>query len=446
MTNDADSQPPHIGDLAERARGGSDPLAWILAEDLADLELPRRLEHDALPGEIARRGIRHPFVDRAIAAGYRVRPAGLAPWMIVYGPSGWRIDVAVAPWDDAGGLGALDRDELRAALDLYRATVGVRYRRSPGATGTDLLRLLRRRRPLGRSAPPEIAADGAIEADIRWIRELDREELRRPWIHAFDANARYLASCSSVELGLGEPEELTPARGVGLGFDKRSPGYHFAEIPLDRLRPLARAVLDPLGSKDPAGDWYTTPTIEIAEELVRGAAALDFRILRSFVWPSHGRLLEPLYRRLRDARAAIGNMPATPASEAALLLVKRTYAHLIGGFAGHWREAGDELYRPDWRHAIIASARVNLYRRVRRLRDPPFAIDVDAVWISSWSSDPALAGRELGLGDGPGAFRPIGSVPMRQLDRSVLSRSWMADLPWRHLRELVEPSPQLELL
>ena len=417
----------HAGDVAELGRHG-DGTAWIHRSALEHLGLPQDLQAalGILPAELARAGVPHPWVDRAIAAGYTVNPPGLAPWIVVRGPTGWRVDLAVPAYDDAGELGDLDPEELRAALDLYRAAVGVAYRRSPGATGTDLLRRLRRRRPLGPSAPPPPALNGAAETDLRWIRPLTPEERLRPWIHAYDANARYLASCASVELGDGEPEHLIPKR-VTLDFDRRLPGYWRAGV-WPAPDELTAAAIGP-------GPWYTTPTLELVDQL-----GLLGTIEEAYVWPSHGRLLEPFYRALRDARAALLPLPA-PAPQAALRLIKRTYAHTIGGFAGHWREPGDELYRPDWRHAIIANARANLYRRIIRAAaedGAPFAVDVDAVWIASATeAHGGRAGAALGLGDGPGSFRHVGSAPMGRLDRSILARSWTAGLPWRHLREIV---------
>ena len=48
--------------------------------------------------------------------------------------------------------------------------------------------------------------------------------------------------------------------------------------------------------------------------------------------------------------------------------------------------------RPDWHYAILAQARANLWRKMRRIGEQekrwPLFIDVDNVWYSAVSDDP----------------------------------------------------------
>lgn len=402
--------------LLSLAREQRDRLLVLHSSALEGLGLPPTLPEQLsmLPGELAREG--SPLYPWPLPATYNVLPAGAAPWAVVIGPGGWRVDMYVPAWDEAGELETLNPRELEQTLTLYRSLLGVGYRRSPSASGADLLRHVHRRGTrLGPSttAPPAPALIAGLEADCRYTRELNPAERGRAWVHAYDANARYLGACSALELGLEEPELLDRPR-----LDPRLPGYWNAYV----ARPasaLEAAAIDPAGSRFDTWAWWSTPALELAaeEQLLGGIRA-------AWVWERRSRYLTPWYEALRDARARAPQLAAGAVSVALTRLIKRTYTHTIGALAGHWRRPGDDLHRPDWRHAIVAQARANTWRRIRRLPldRRPFAVDVDAIYLAADTPDPMLAGAELGLGDGPGAFRCTGSAPMAEA-RQLLDRA-----------------------
>lgn len=345
----------------------------------------------------SREGVEHPF---ATAPGWILTPPGLSHWISAK-RGGHRVDVWLPAYDDVAGVIGASGLDLSLGLVRYEAAVGLRYHHSPGAVAMDLIRrgYGRRRVPLNAAgAVPEIAGPD-VEWDLRWWRAPTLEEMGRPYVHSFDLNGMYLAACSSLEVGFGEPEHLIPKHDdAGLAFDRGLVGYWYADV-----APLGADLPETFGA---GYRWRTTPTMELAEDLGR-----IVHVGQAWIYPEHHRYLEPFYAKLSNARAALtaGVAADVPGALVALRLVKRTYTIGIGYLGGHFRADGDPLRRPDWRHAVIAKARANIMRRILKLTDRPFAVDVDALYIASPSEDPAAVG--LILGDGLGAFKHTGTRP-----------------------------------
>src|SRR5664279_1173181 len=55
--------------------------------------------------------------------------------------------------------------------------------------------------------PPMLRDPGRVpNTAILWCRRADGTEGQRGWIHAYDANAMYLAAQGATEVGVGAPE------------------------------------------------------------------------------------------------------------------------------------------------------------------------------------------------------------------------------------------------
>jgi hypothetical protein len=209
----------------------------------------------------------------------------------------------------------------------------------------------------------------------------------------------YLSVMGGLAVGIGEPEHRT---GEALNFDRKLPGYWFAVIEAE----LPPGLPDPF-PRDPAGRWYMTPTIELAEQL---GARIQLR--EAYVWPESHRLLEPWYKLLRDARMSLDG----PACDA----VKAVYTQFIGHLESRlWEREGDALFRPDIRQSIIAQARVNFWRILRRCAEegrPPALVYVDEALFISESPDPLTAKPEaLKLGGDLASFKHSASKPLAEL-------------------------------
>jgi len=132
-------------------------------------------------------------------------------------------------------------------------------------------------------------------------------------------------------------------------------------------------------------------------------------ITAAHVWTRHSRVLETWYERLRGARTALYD-DTTPAGRLALGALKYTYALTISGFNSAWhRDKWSSLYRPDWRHAILAQANANLARALHKMDREgytPVAVHKDVVYLVSDEPDPVRAcPPSVTLGTGLGHFK-----------------------------------------
>jgi len=381
----------HIGDLYNGARRHGLTQLWVTAAWARAAGLPE----PATVGKAASgtpRHLRHPFVGDALG-DLHAFPEGLAPWIALdkKGEAGAGLAVVFPAYDENDTWGEeTDAGTLLAALTSYAAAVGAPYVRSPGKTGTDLLVALGRRARGGQRDPvtdwPAPARETTTVRDTVWMRTLAPAERGRAYLHSYDKNAAWLGACANVELGLGDLEERTAAGDPGgVPFDPKLPGYWCA-----RVAGAAEA-------------WYCTPTLVRAVE--RGQAVA---ISHAHVWTRHSRALASWYARLRDARAAL-YADTTPAGRLALDVFKLTYAVTISSMAGQWHRRDSALYRPDWRHAILAQGAANLSRALARMDAAgctPVAVNIDCVYIVSDEPDAVKAcPPTITLGSGLGHFK-----------------------------------------
>ncbi len=297
----------------------------------------------------------------------------------------------VFPLYDEHAVWGLDTDgaTLLAGLLAYAQAVGAPYYRSPGRTGTDLLQELGKRGASSQREFPERLPAPARQAEtvteLSWLRTLAPAEREKTYLHSYDKNAQWLSAAGVVELGLSGIEERRDPAGT-LPFDKKLPGYWLARI---------------AGAEE---QWVCTPTVAWALERGQSVA-----ITEAHVWTAHSRAMETWYERLRGARTALYD-DTTPAGRLALGALKYTYALTISGFNSSWnKEKRSPLYRPDWRHAILAQANANLSRALHKMDVAgytPVAVYKDAVYLLSDEPDPIKAcPPSVTLGTGLGHFK-----------------------------------------
>ncbi len=221
--------------------------------------------------------------------------------------------------------------------------------------------------------------------ELSWLRTLSPAERGKAYLHSYDKNAQWLSAAGVVELGLSGIEERRDPAGT-LPFDKKLPGYWLARIAGVEER------------------WACTPTVAWALE--RGQTVT---ITQAYVWTTHSRAIETWYERLRGARTAL-YADETLAGRLALGALKYTYALTISSFNSAWqRDKRSPLYRPDWRHLIIAQANANLSRALHKMDAAgytPVAVHKDAVYLVSDEPDPVTAcPPSVTLGTGLGHFK-----------------------------------------
>jgi len=376
----------HVGDLYAGARRHGLTQLWLTDAWVRAAGLPDTL---AVSGQF--RELRHAFVGDGLD-DLHAFPTALTPWLDLRrkGEAGSGVSI-VFPLYDEHAVWGLDTDSatLLGALVAYAVAVGASYYRSPGRTGADLLQELGKRGAGSQREYPERLPAPAGQADtvteLSWMRTLSPAERGKAYLHSYDKNAQWLSVAGVVELGLSDIEERRDPGGK-LPFDKKLPGYWLARIAGGEER------------------WACTPTVAWAIE--RGQAVA---ITEAYVWTKHSRAMETWYERLRGARTAL-YADTMPAGRLALGALKYTYSLTISGFNSVWqRERRSPLYRPDWRHLIIAQANANLSRALHKMdRDgyTPVAVHKDAVYLVSDEPDPVAAcPPSVTLGTGLGHFK-----------------------------------------
>ena len=447
--------------LPNGARVHLDPETVTTLADLAELASTLRIGHGGsthvLPspgqllltaGGMARFGIAVPEVtvdqdmqeisqavtaagaraaQAAIGAGWNISTDGrLRIWCRI-----WRTKTAENPagsfqlvllplvnlFDTAHVLDAADPEVLARRAQRIADTIGLPWGASGGATGLALLQQLRSS-PRALTADTYVAPPAALRdpgrvpsSALLWCRGPERDEARRTYVHAWDANAMYLAALGAVEVGVGEPTH----HKAGVPFDKKVAGLWRIEPgePGDRRLP---DICRPGGTLAGATGWYPTPVIRYLYDIGQ-----DPKILEAFTWPnSTRRYFARWYETLRDARAtALTAIDAGDPDGAALLrAVKASYTAMTGRFArSEDGEARSPLYRPDWRLAVIGTASANLLRKVRTAGLTadvwPVAVSTDEVFILSDDPDPETAlPAPLQLGTGLGQFKVSRTAPV----------------------------------
>jgi len=376
----------HVGDLYNGARRHGLTQLWLTDAWVRTAGLP-----PALHATGRFREVRHPFVSDGLAELHAF-PEALGAWLALRrkGEAGSGVSLVFPLYDEHAVWGGdTDGATLLAALVAYARAVGAPYYSSPGRTGLDLLQELGKR---GAGASREFAdvwPPPALEAEtvkeLSWLRTLSPDERQRAYLHSYDKNAQWLSAAGVVELGLSGIEERRDPAGK-VPFDKRLPGYWRARI------------------AGAAATWCCTPTVAWAVE--RGQAVT---ISHAYVWTKHSRAMETWYERLRTARTAL-QADTTPAGRLALSALKYTYSLTISSFNSAWnKEKRSPLYRPDWRHAILAQANANLSRALHKMDlagYTPVAVHKDCVYLVSDEPDPVAAcPPSVTLGAGLGHFK-----------------------------------------
>lgn len=327
----------------------------------------------------------------ARARGWNV--AKLSAWMSFYSDNAsWpRISVACLPWlrSNVGPLWREGMEPLEFARSLadYHQVVGTRFYATPGVTGLEMMRHRTRLSeepywaPVGFYAPGKVPkATRHAEDDYRaWVAPSDGER-GGAYEHAYDAVSAYLAAAGAAYLPVGELHYA-----AGGTFDARRGGYWLIELPVWNLPYLPH----PAGNhREGAGPvWVTSPTMELLEELAEFGILARPELISSWT-ASTLRVLRSWQEQVREALIRSGGDQYEPQVRRA---VKATYTEAIGLMG---REGG-RVFRPDWRHTLIAAARCNLFRKMWRVaRDEhrfPVRIKVDAVTYASDEYDPVAA-------------------------------------------------------
>ena len=332
--------------------------------------------------------------------------------------------------------------QVARRLQLYADTLGIGFSGSPINTGLDLFEATASRpvrealRPVDWSHIPP-ARQRNLETHFDWTRPPLSHEQDMPWLAFFDRGQSYLATWSSLSVGVGAPEH----HDGPVQFNPRQAGWWRITVPDNTIDGNRQHLpypdlLDPDGTAAGQQRWVTTPALEFAV----GHLDVQVDILEAWTWPEERtkRALDGLYKRFRPALAALAAIDDQDA-RAAEVLVKATYKQLSGYFTSDQAAAAKSaLHQPYWFHAMIAKARVAILRQIlttgqsnelagRANAWPLVVSNTDMVGYAAASIDPpesAWPGDPAKLGRGPGAYKPVRYAELAEHAKYLTRRGW----------------------
>jgi hypothetical protein len=335
-------------------RGVAHAWGWVMAPSGG------LIVRDATVESLARSGWRH---------------ASLAPWTTFRRRGMPTVHLAVHEWlpadrwplrADAAG-DDLPPAALCAIHDLWQSLTGSAYRGTPGVAGGAILRRLwqhqagePRWRP--NHPAPERVTTRSVERDLIWRDEVTPRPAGGLHTHTYDVNRQYLAAAGIVALARDELAGApTAVDAVRRWSDFKQPGYYLINAapwqghPPAIPPPLAGSGVTDMGHTEGGGAWVTHPTLELLDQLTDRGLYGGYSIIDAYTAPG-ARLLRRWAEILRDVTDPTAHYNPIPILTAG----KAAYRETIGLFG----RPGGAIERPDWRHAVIAQARCNLWRRL----------------------------------------------------------------------------------
>ncbi|MFD7161298.1 hypothetical protein ACFV9C_42400 [Kribbella sp. NPDC059898] len=390
----------------------------------------------------------------AEAEGWDIKPRQIAGWTTVRRDN-IALRVVLLPYVDPSKCamvkGDPDPSSLARRLYGYAKEVGIPFRITPAITSLDLMTATRPKprddRKTGRKITGlEIAIEPVgpslqmgVEPELHWTRTLLPEEAEMGYVMSYDRNGQYLSAASSTWLGSDQPAIHLPDSSA-ITFDQKLAGYW-------RITPPEESWTLP-SLQDPTGDGrFRRDTVTVATPTMTWLleAGHDVQIHEAWVWETSHRYLELWYKRLREARTSVLGRLDDPDANAVYKELKATWTHGIGNLAPQskrpvrGKQNHDPMYRPDWRHQVIAMAKANLLRQIIKIFNAtgrwPFAITVDALYYTATSPDPKTAwpGEDKQLGKGLGQFEPERAGRMTDALRELTDRSQDDKKAYRHI-------------
>lgn len=326
----------------------------------------------------------HPTLVEFRKTGYMV--SELKPWFTLWAHGRPTIHIGIAPWlgEQNNQLHHVDGGNLSWRLAQFQNFTGVAFHGSSALAASTLLMQLgdAMKDPQGR--PLKIAwkptwegctpAKSDCEQPYMWGGDHLAEGLPYRW--KWDASRQYLAAAHNSPVPIGELR-----RTRRRAFTRKAQGYWRIVSPVWNIPELP----NPTGKASGVECWVTTPTMELLEELAayeEGYVVMP-EVLDSWTTDEGIRdFFRPWVSRVETAyRCSIDD--TSPDGLAVTDAIKGIYKRGIG----FMKTSTGRLWRPDWRHTIIAKARANLFRKIfgvwRLTGAAPIHINYDEVTYES---------------------------------------------------------------
>lgn len=435
---DAVELPANVGAAYRLAAEHRLRQLWVHPSVHSALNIP---ETRAMSAEVTpATAIEHPWTS---VDDYRVdtgHGSGLAAWVNVQpaDEDSRRIGLVFPAYDHnrTQWHAATSGKALLDAVLRFAATTGEPFYMSLNETSAAILRKTTRDglQPIWSSRADVPEPVGKVRHLGDWSRVLTDDEEGQTLVDRYDINAAEASVNTGVFVGVGEPElvDLTTFRRGAL---KETAGYVLANVPRQHpgLDPRLPDLLTPWQRVDERTETSGGPAWAPIELLcLLDEQGVPIEPSKALIWRTSRRLLRAYGERVSKARLELvadeqNDEPAT----LTLAAVKALYKSRIGDFN---RETS-RIYRPDVRDMIIAKARANAYRSLRKIARTsgryPVAFHVDAAY---YVSDDTSTDREAdevrpaGMTIAPrmGAWKHEITLPLARVREFLGERSFSA--------------------
>lgn len=410
----ADVFPAEILDRAGRLFSGEGTVLWWGVQHYGGPMTPAHRERATKV-----------LLDDAGKTGWKASDKGAETGWFTFTKTGAPdVHLGIAQWIDQRKTPLFNLEDspalIAALLARYHVATGAAWRMTAGMAGCAAIRNLAARPapaapytglPARTSSPLwrwDKAPEGVVGCswETRWDRPMTPAEAHMPMIHQFDIRAAYLAAAGVARLAWSAPVWRGPSM-----FEPTAAGYWRVRYgrgagDLRKSGMVAGDMLVPAGRID-AGDmiWLTTPVMAYLAE-----QGITPTVHDAWTADRTGTYLKRWSEKLRDARwdTSRGGELLHPA-------IKATYARTIGTLG----KPGGRVYRPDWRDAVVDTARINLRRKLdaaaKILGVFPLRVNIDSVYFADDDPDAKMIRSALVAADDQlGKFRYVRSYTMSE--------------------------------
>jgi hypothetical protein len=329
------------------------------------------------------------------------------PWAPGQKDYGRSVHLGWAEHNDKYGFYAITSPvTLLGALTYYEDAIGAPARFSAHSTGKNLMRAVNNTKerlpwlaPVDLSRAACVTIAGQIvhipclpARDVVFMRPLTAQERAQGgYLVTADKNSMYLAACTDVRLGAGDPVHKTHAQ---IDTSKLETGIYFIRI-------AGTSIFDgdllPHPTDGRLEGWFWVYTVKLLIDL-----GYEVEIVEGYTWAQSHTTLRPWAERLWPARASLKTDRARYSNEPARLAAYGAMQTTIRGAIGLLAHPPDftdrpgafDWYRPDWNALIVDLARVKMFYvmwKYFKLGFIPFAIMTDCLYYIGASNDHAAS-------------------------------------------------------
>ncbi|MBA2677991.1 MAG: hypothetical protein H0U76_06305 [Ktedonobacteraceae bacterium] len=336
---------------------------------------------------------------------------------------------------------------LLATVSYIEQALGLPALWSPGRMALDLMKALNVEKRASWLSPLTLdlmalpAEDGTTvplkksARDLTWKRALTPKEKKMKWVHKYDKNSMYLAACTGILLGEGDPDQVS-----GNAYDDRLPG--FWRVRTDRAESLYDGVKLPSPVRT---QWMTTPVVQCCRKL-----GYQIEVMEGYQWRDPGcyhRTLESWANMLWAARRSLKASSPTfnqeykhvQGRENAYATISAV-AHVGVGKLGDDDTSGG-LFRPDIWALVVGRSFANMLYNIetfRRAGFTPVLVYTDALWYISDDPNPETALPAIvDKQDKLGGYKVVYNPPLA-MSKDVIDAFAKIDSPTKLVRRLNE--------